>query len=34
MTVAPRSNDIPNLSAFLISDGPAGFLLSWQFKTP
>lgn len=29
MTVAPRSNDLPNLSAFLISDGPAGFLLSW-----
>jgi uncharacterized membrane protein YoaK (UPF0700 family) len=29
MTVAPRSNHIPNLSAFLISDGPAGFLLSW-----
>jgi uncharacterized membrane protein YoaK (UPF0700 family) len=29
MTVAPRSNSVPNLSAFLISDGPAGFLLSW-----
>lgn len=29
MIAAPRSNNIPNLSAFLISDGPAGFLLSW-----
>ncbi|MEO8891536.1 MAG: YoaK family protein [Coleofasciculaceae cyanobacterium] len=27
--VAPRSNDLPNISAFLISDKPAGFLLSW-----
>ncbi|MGB5961343.1 MAG: YoaK family protein [Coleofasciculaceae cyanobacterium] len=29
MTVAPRSNETTNFSAFLISDGPAGFLLSW-----
>ncbi len=29
MTVIPRSNYLPNLSAFLIADGPAGFLLSW-----
>lgn len=29
MTVIPRSNYPPNLSAFLIADGPAGFLLSW-----
>lgn len=29
MTVVSRSNSIPNVSAFLISDGPAGFLLSW-----
>ncbi|AFY92141.1 YoaK family protein [Chamaesiphon minutus] len=29
MTVIPRSNEIPSLSAFLVSDGPAGFLLSW-----
>ncbi|WP_310412468.1 YoaK family protein [Chamaesiphon sp. OTE_8_metabat_110] len=29
MTVAPRNNAIPNLSAFLIADVPAGFLLSW-----
>jgi uncharacterized membrane protein YoaK (UPF0700 family) len=29
MTVVPRSNHIANLSAFLIGDGPAGFLLSW-----
>jgi uncharacterized membrane protein YoaK (UPF0700 family) len=29
MTIASRGNHSPNLSAFLISDGPAGFLLSW-----
>jgi uncharacterized membrane protein YoaK (UPF0700 family) len=29
MTVVPRSNEIPSLSAFLVGDGPAGFLLSW-----
>jgi uncharacterized membrane protein YoaK (UPF0700 family) len=29
MTVVPRSNNLPNLSGFLVSDGPAGFLLSW-----
>lgn len=29
MTVVPRSNDTFSWSAFLISDGPAGFLLSW-----
>ncbi|PSB56711.1 YoaK family protein [Chamaesiphon polymorphus] len=29
MTVAPRNNAIPNLSAFLVADVPAGFLLSW-----
>lgn len=29
MTVIPRSNSTVSLSAFLISDGPAGFLLSW-----
>lgn len=29
MTVAPERNDTFSLSAFLVSDGPAGFLLSW-----
>ncbi|EKQ71293.1 putative membrane protein [Leptolyngbyaceae cyanobacterium JSC-12] len=29
MTVVPRENEPFSLSAFLISDGPAGFLLSW-----
>jgi uncharacterized membrane protein YoaK (UPF0700 family) len=29
MTVVPRGNDGFHLSAFLMSDGPAGFLLSW-----
>lgn len=29
MTVIPQRNDTFSLSAFLISDGPAGFLLSW-----
>lgn len=29
MTVIPRTNSTFSLSAFLISDGPAGFLLSW-----
>ena len=29
MTVVPRGNETFSLSAFLISDGPAGFLLSW-----
>lgn len=29
MTVVPRGNDTFSLSAFLVSDGPAGFLLSW-----
>lgn len=29
MTVIPRINSTFSLSAFLISDGPAGFLLSW-----
>lgn len=29
MTVVPQRNDAFSLSAFLISDGPAGFLLSW-----
>lgn len=29
MTVIPQHNDTFHLSAFLIGDGPAGFLLSW-----
>lgn len=29
MTVIPQRNDPFHLSAFLVSDGPAGFLLSW-----
>jgi uncharacterized membrane protein YoaK (UPF0700 family) len=29
MTIASPGNRLPNLSAFLISDRPAGFLLSW-----
>lgn len=29
MTVVPQRNDSFSLSAFLVSDGPAGFLLSW-----
>lgn len=29
MTVIPQRNNTFSLSAFLISDGPAGFLLSW-----
>ena len=29
MTVVPQRNSTFSLSAFLISDGPAGFLLSW-----
>jgi uncharacterized membrane protein YoaK (UPF0700 family) len=29
MTVVPQSKETFSLSAFLVSDGPAGFLLSW-----
>ena len=29
MTVVPRNREAFSLSAFLVSDGPAGFLLSW-----
>lgn len=29
MTVVPRENSTFSLSAFLVSDGPAGFILSW-----